>query len=344
MKATILALFFFGLNLGLVHAGGTPEKSLVNTQEIPLERISVIDIHYRSDTITLVTHDSDTLIIREYMTRDNSRFFADIRYSEGELLIRPGNRPQMRSVRAHIAISIPASDRSISVRNTSGRIELLGEHAASSFELQNTSGGISIESAQAQRVRIANTSGGISLGSVNAGEIDIESSSGRIVVGSAAGTVSARTSSGGIELGMANGAVSAQSTSGGIDLGPVNGAVNVRSSSGGIKVGSVNGTISARSSSGSIQLAVTEDAGDISVTASSGAVSFALPRNLAFNFSTRTSSGRLDTPFNDALFRPLDDRNLIRGVIGRDTVPQEQIQRNIDINTSSGSIRVDWVD
>ncbi|MCL2232527.1 MAG: DUF4097 domain-containing protein, partial [Treponema sp.] len=312
-------------NVGLIHAGGAGEKSLVNTREIPLDQIRAIGIHYRSDTITLVTHDSDTLIIREYMSRNNSRFFADIRSSDGELVIRAGNRPQMtpRSVRAHVKIFIPASDRSTSVRNTSGRIVLLGEHAASSFELQNTSGGISIESARAGRVRAVGTSGGISLASVIADEIDVESSSGRIIIGDVYGTVSARTSSGGIELGTANG------------------AVNARSSSGGIELGTVNGAVDARSSSGSIRFAVTENTGDITVTASSGAVAFAVPRDLAFNVSIRTSSGRLNTPFNDALSRPLDDRNLIRGVIG--SVPQEHIQRNININTSSGSINAEWL-
>jgi len=324
MKMTMLALFFFGLSLGLVHARGIPEISLVNTQEIPLDQISAISIQYRSETISLLTHDSETLIIREYMSRNNSNFFADIRSSEGELVVRAGDRPQRRSARAHIEISIPASDRSISVRNTSGRVELLGEHAASSFEFQNTSGGISIESARADRVRIVGTSGGISLGSVIADEIDIESSSGGIIIGTVYAAVSARTSSGGIELGT------------------VNGPVNARSSSGGIEMGAVNGAITAQSSSGTIQFAVTEYTGDISVTTSSGAVTFAVPRNRAFNVFVRTSSGRVNTPFNDALSRPLDDRNLIRGIIG--SVPHEQIHRNININTSSGSINADWAD
>jgi len=324
MRATIFVLVFLALSLELVHAGGRPE--LVNTQEIALDQIYVITIRYRSDDIILLRHDSDTLVIREYMSTNNSDLFAVITRSGNELLITGGHRPvTFGAFGTRIEISIPASDRGIAVSSSSGDIVASGEHIASSFNIETSSGRIVANSVTAGSIGMGSGSGRITANSVTADVVNIESSSGRIAVGSiTADRARVQSASGGIALGTVNGDVSVRSTSGSIELDMANGAVNIRSSS-----GRVRGTLAG-------------NAGNVSIETISGGVTLNLPQTLAFNFSSRSSSGSLHTPFDDRLFRPLTDRHSAQGVIGGGA-SEDDLQRSIDIRTGSGSIRVNWV-
>ncbi|MCL2190948.1 MAG: DUF4097 domain-containing protein [Treponema sp.] len=325
MRATIFVLVFLALSLELANAGGRPE--LVNEQEIALDQIYVITIRYRSDDIILLRHDSDTLVIREYMSANNSDLFAVITRSGNELLVTGGHRPvTFGAFGTRIEISIPASNRSIAVSSSSGDIVASGEHAASSFHIETSSGRIVANSLAAGSVRMGSASGRITANSVTADVVSIESSSGRIAVGS-------------ITANRAN----VESSSGGIALGAVNGDVSVRSASGNIELDMATGAVDIRSSSGRVRGTLAGDPGDVSVETASGGVTLNLPYGLAFNFSSRTSSGNLHTPFDDRLFRPLTDRSSAQGVIGGGGVLPDDIHRNIDIRTGSGSIRVNWV-
>jgi len=325
MRATVFVLVFFVLGLELANAGGRPE--LVNTQEIALDQIYVITIRYRSDDIILLRHDSDTLVIREYMSTNNSDLFAVITRSGNELLVTGGHRPvTFGAFGTRIEISIPASDRGIAISSSSGDVVASCEHVASSFQIETSSGRIVANSVTAGSVGMSSSSGRITANSVAADVVNIESSSGRIAVGS-------------ITANRAN----VKSSSGGIALGTVNGDVSIRSTSGNIELDMANGAVGIRTTSGRVRSTLAMNAGDVSVETTSGGVTLNLPHGLAFNFSSRTSSGNLNTAFDDRLFRPLTDRNSVQGVIGGGGVLEGDIHRNIDIRTGSGSIRVNWV-
>jgi len=324
MRTAIFVLAFSVLSLELAHAGGRPE--LVNAQEVALDQIYAITIRYRSDDIILLRHDSDTLVIREYMSTNNSDLFAVITRSGNELVVTGGHRPvTFGAFRTRIEISIPASNRSIAISSSSGDIVASGEHSASAFHIESSSGRVVANSVTADSVSIGSASGRITANSLTASRVNIESSSGRIAVGSiTAERTTIESSSGGIALGIINGDVSVRSASGNIELDMAGGAVDISSSSGRVR-GTLAGT-----------------AGDVSIVTTSGGVTLNLPQSLPFNFSSRSSSGSLHTPFDERLFRPLTDRHSAQGVI-RNGASEDDIQRSIDIRTGSGSIRVNWV-
>jgi len=312
MKAMLFIITFSMLSLNLAHGRGAAneeaEEELVNKREIPIGQINTIVIRYRSEAVTLLRHNSDTIVIREYMSRNDSDFFAKLTHSGNELIIT-GRRPMqwLSPFRSRVEISIPASDKNVTIRTSSGRIKVLGEHTVSLLEIESSSGRISVNSVTADRVKIETSSGTIAVGSIN-GDVSVRSSSGRIELNQVFGSLTANTTSGRIELDK------------------------------------VSGTVDISSSSGAIRCTVTENAGDISITTSSGGVVLNLPNNFAFNFLSRTSSGRLHTPFTDQLAIPLADRNTVQGVIVGDNIYAGQIHRNINIRTSSGSVRVNWAD
>jgi len=321
MKIVIFVIALCALSLEPAHAGGRPE--LVNAQEIALDQIHAITIRYQSDNIILLRHDSDTLVIREYMSTNNSDLFAVITRYGNELVVAGGHRPMtFGAFGTRIEISIPASNRHVSISSSSGDIVASGDHSASSFHIESLSGQVVINSITTDGVlSIGSASGRITANAVMADMVNIESSSGRIAVGS----VTAERAS-------------IESSSGAIALGTINGDVFVRSGSGNIELDMANGAVDIRSASGRVRGTLAWNVGDVSIETASGGVTLNVPQGLAFNFSSRSSSGSLQTPFDYRLFRPLTDRHSAQGVIGAGDV-----YRNIDIRTRSGSISVNWI-
>jgi hypothetical protein len=134
--------------------------------------------------------------------------------------------------------------------------------------------------------------------------------------------------------------IKVKASSGNVILDKINGTVSAETSSGRIELNRVTGSISAKAASGAIKCAVAENAGNVSLATSSGKVTLGVPRNLVFKFSSKTSSGRLSTPFSEKLSSPLSDRNSAEGIIGNETISNDI--PNIDIRTKSGTIKIDW--
>lgn len=359
MKVFILILVLLGINFMSVFGEGTLDSEPVNKQEIGLDNIDTVSINYRSDHIILLKNDTDSLIIKEYMSADNSRYYAKIRKTGNEVIVESGRRPWIGTFICYIEVYLPASLKNINIKSSSGKIEARESLAASSFKLESTSGSIMVNNISADTLSFESSSGSIrcerasgntningNSGSVIFDVIDgdalVKSSSGRIEINQITGSLNARVSSGNIRSGIVNGNATIHSDSGSIIFGAISGNAAVEASSGRVELGPVNGKTDIKSSSGSVHCTAGEKAGDISITASSGSITLNIPRSMGFNYSSRTSSGGLHTPFSDKLFSPVSDKNMVQGVIEGTDDSENQKPRNISLKTSSGSIRVNW--
>jgi len=319
MKKNILTAILMAAFLVSAFCGGAMGAEPVNVQEIGLDKIDTISVSYNSERITLFNSNTNTIILKEYMNINNSSYYAQISNSGNELVIKAGSRPVMRNFRARVEIFIPVSNKNIIIRTSSGNITGENEYTASSMKFNSSSGNIII-------------------GTVN-GDVSAESSSGRIEIKQISGSLAANTSSGNIIIGTVNGNVSAESSSGDIDIKQIKGSLTANTSSGRIRSENVGGSIEARTTSGGVSCSITENAGNVSITTSSGNVVLGIPQNFAFNFLSNTSSGRLRTPFPDKLSSPLTDRDSVQGIIGENT----KEPKNISIRTNSGPITVNWI-
>ncbi|MDR2485842.1 MAG: DUF4097 domain-containing protein [Treponema sp.] len=301
-----MAIILHGVS---AHGEGLMEMNLVNEQKIGLEHINTIAIVYGPEEIGLFKGNTDSLLIKEYMSRDNSNYYADILHSGNELTIKRGRRPAglFNTFHARVEVYIPISNtNNITIKTTSGSIEAVDEHIFSTINIESSSGSISVNSIAAGRVSLKASSGGIRCETIK-GNTVIKTASGNINAGSINGDVSAGTSSGRMELNM------------------------------------IAGTITAETSSGSIHCSIAENAGDVSFTTSSGNVNLNLPGNYSFNFSSKTSSGMVSTPFSEELFSPVSDKKSVQGVIRGNSGSEKTPDNNINIKTGSGSIKVNWI-
>jgi lia operon protein LiaG len=246
------------------------------------------------------------------MSIDDRKYYARISHSGNKILVEKGRRPfgigtgiLFNVFSARVEVYIPMSyTRKIVIETTSGKIESEGELFFSGVNIKSSSGNISVDIITADAVSLRASSGHIRGGTIN-GNTNIHTSSGDIIFDS------------------------------------INGNVSVKASSGRIALKCVTGSVMAETTSGNIQCMVTETAGDIALTASSGGIALELPRNHNFNFSARTSSGHISAPFSDKLFSPISDRHLAQGVIGNEITSNNN--SDINIRTNSGSIKIDWV-
>jgi DUF4097 and DUF4098 domain-containing protein YvlB len=301
------------LNTVLAYSGGVSETNLVNTQEIELGNINDVGIVYTWENVDLFESSTDKLIIKEYMTINKRDYYARITNSGDKLHIERGKRPfglgtgiLFNTFGARIEVYLPASyTKTFSVKTASGNIEAGGEFSCSEISIESSSGNMSINTLAAVTVKLKALSGNIG-GETLRGNANIHTISGRIVFDN------------------------------------IDGDISAKSSSGSIRLASTAGSVTAETSSGNIRCTVSESAGNISLKATSGSVTLNLPRNLRFNFSSRTSSGSLSTPFSERLFSPVSDRHTTEGVIGNETISGTNL--DITIRTSSGSIKVAWVE
>ncbi|MCL2243568.1 MAG: DUF4097 domain-containing protein [Treponema sp.] len=323
MKRSVLISLFILAVIVSASCGGSIAGEPVNVQEIRLENIDSILIRYNSERITLLNNDSNSIIIKEYMNINKKDYYAKIANSGKDLVIEAGQRPiGINNFKAHIEVYIPVSNKNFTIRSSSGDITGEKEYTAASMNFGSSSGDISINSVTANTINFTASSGVIKCERAN-GNTSIETSSGNIIVGAVTGNVNASSSSGRIEIKQISGELTANTASGSIRCENIEKNASVESNSGNVFLGVLNGNVTVKTSSGSVVLAV--------------------PANLSFNFLSKTSSGRLRTPFSDKLSSPFTDRDSFQGVINEDRgIPASNL-KNVNIRTSSGSITVNWI-
>jgi hypothetical protein len=295
------------------------EAELVNTQHMDLKDVGSVKITYGSDAVKLFRGDSDVLVIKEYMSIDDSDYYARVSYAtaantERQLVIEHGKRPSSSGVgfgndfQSRVEIYMPASfTGAVAVKVTSGSLRADDALRLSAISLESLSGSITLNDIKSDTAAVVKTvSGSIRVQTVAAKKIQFSTTSGSIRCDVIDGTTVITTASGTIDLKM------------------------------------VTGALRANTASGSIRCAIAESAGDIALSAASGSITLDIPSNMGFHFSANMRSGSLSTPFSDQLHTPFSDRHSATGTIKAAGFAEHELI-SIDISVSSGSIRVRWI-
>jgi DUF4097 and DUF4098 domain-containing protein YvlB len=341
MKIKSFALLFIISSVGSAYCGGLSEEDMVNVKEISLEHIIDIEVLYRWEKIIIRQSDTDAFIIKEYMNRNNPDYYAHISNMRNKLTIERGQRPIgifINTFNVRAEVFIPRSyTGTINIKTTSGGIEAVDDFTCQKINIESTSGHIRVNNIAAKIINMKASSGSIRCEMIE-GNIALKTTSGGITIDDVDGDVSAEASSGRIKFEQITGSLTVNTRSGGIRSEKVGGNASAEASSGNIDMGMVNGNIIAKTTSGSIRCSASENTENISLVSSSGGVTLDIPRSFSANFSSRTSSGRLSTPFSEKLFSPVSDRKSVQGITREDNPT-----KNINIKTNSGSIRVNWI-
>jgi hypothetical protein len=148
MKTIIFAVFAVFIAMSAFCNGNSEpiRLELVNTQEIGLDRITGVKISYSYGDVSVFIGTKDTLIIKEYISENDSRYFAKIANSGNTVTIGNGERPSRPSSNTfgcRIEVYLPLSYRNtINVNTSGGSISCTVGTQVRHISLNTTSGNI----------------------------------------------------------------------------------------------------------------------------------------------------------------------------------------------------------
>ena len=288
---TSLLVAFCLCNLSGCSRSNTAQAA--NVLSFNLNTITDVTISYDEEAITFFQSDSDELIIKEYMTENKSRYYADVKQNNGSIHVSEGGKPLFNnSFTRYIEVYLPQKyQANLTVTTTDGNIDI------SDLTLNLIS------------LRIESTTGTIQLGNANAAVLYLSSTSGKLDLGNIAGEQ-----------------LKLDTTSGKVTCKELNGAVTYTTTSGDIDVNSAIGSGSYRvNNSGKLSVAYTEVTGNLSFFNKKDNIELALPRALEFVFEATTKNGSVSTSFQKSIHV---DGHTIHGTVGSTPAVTVKIETN----------------
>jgi len=229
---------------------------LVNSQVIEMDLSKNLSILYDSDNVVLLESSNNNLVLKEYMTRNRAKYYAEIMKSENGITIHNGKRPWL--IRTRIEVYIP-------------RI------------LTN-------------KLNVNLRSGNITINNISTDNIFVEVSSGNIKLNNYQGKLNIANRSGNVEVNNFLGEGLINVKSGNITLNNCQGKLNVTDKSGIIEANNFLGEGFFSVGSGNINLTVNDIIGNISLSSNSGNINFSMANNMSFILDAEVRSGNIRVP------------------------------------------------
>jgi DUF4097 and DUF4098 domain-containing protein YvlB len=252
-----LSLFFTILGVNQLFALGTLE--LVNNQTLDMNFVENLIVSYSSDNIVLLESNDSSLVLKEFMTRNNPEYFAKIDNSQGAITIRNGKRP--RQIRTRIEIYIP---------------KIFTDNLVVNLQSGNLTANYGMKH---KAINISASSGNINTSNISSENAVVEVSSGNITINELIGN----------DLTVRNG-------SGNININSFQGKANIVNQSGTIVVSNFTGEGTFDVKSGNMDLTVNDILGDIYLSSNSGNIDLIMGRNTSFILDAEVRSGTINAP------------------------------------------------
>ncbi|MDR0371474.1 MAG: DUF4097 family beta strand repeat-containing protein [Prevotellaceae bacterium] len=291
---------------------------LVNTQEIDLEGITQLEISYVSGDVTVYKSESNQLVLKEYMRKNNSDLYAVVSKSGNSVSIENGERPKLRfgSYNVRVEVFLPASfHENLTVSTGSGNIVSNADLNLKNCRLTSVGGSVTAKRIDGNTFA-ESISGSIRIGELKGDKFSLETRSGSIALGDVDGKMlDVETVAGKIEIHKLKcPSVDVTSISGSIRIGELNGdKFSLETRSGSVALNDVDGKmLDVETVAGKIEIGKLK-CPSVDATSVSGSIRIGELKGTKFNLETRSGSVALN------------------GVDGE----------NLDIETTSGKIEID---
>lgn len=173
---------------------------LVNEMSFSLNGINKLNICYDDENIKLFSSDTDNLLIKEFMTKKNKAYFANVKSSINSIYISEGNKPfNKKNFLRCVEIYLPITySNELTISTTAGEIDMEKSSLnISTLNVNTTSGTISINEVNALKIYLTTTRGTISCNKL-IGYIDYRTTHGNLIVKIAEGNGSYITENSGV--------------------------------------------------------------------------------------------------------------------------------------------------
>lgn len=286
--------------LTLAGCSNSQSPSVANEIRFSLEGITDVTISYDEEQITFYQAEGDELIIKEYMTKNKSSYYANVKQSGDSIHISEGGKPFFKSgFSRRIEVFLPASYMdALKITTTDGDIDLSNVALQlTTLRIDSTAGTVDVKCAVASSIHLSTTSGTLNLGSLEAESIRLDTTSGN---------------------------VSCDELIGNVEYTSTSGNADIRSAVG-------SGSYKANNS-GKLNVNYVEVTGDLYFFNKNENINLTLPDSLSFEFEATTKNGSVSTTFGECI--AVDGRTT-RGIVGSDptiSVKTETNNGNIEVS------------
>lgn len=286
--------------LTLAGCSNSQSPSVANEIRFSLKGITDVTISYDEEQITFYQAEGDELIIKEYMTKNKSSYYANVKQSGDSIHISEGCKPFFKSgFSRRIEVFLPASYMdALKITTTDGDIDLSNVALQlTTLRIDSTAGTVDVKCAVASSIHLSTTSGTLNLGSLEAESIRLDTTSGN---------------------------VSCDELIGNVEYTSTSGNADIRSAVG-------SGSYKANNS-GKLNVNYVEVTGDLYFFNKNENINLTLPDSLSFEFEATTKNGSVSTTFGECI--AVDGRTT-RGIVGSDptiSVKTETNNGNIEVS------------
>lgn len=286
--AALGIMFYIIYNGGMSYANLGGKMNLENTLTFDMSKVEEVAIKYSSEDVVFYIGDTQELVLKEYMSyKPKERDFSTGYVEDGKVVIE--------GKKNHFSL--------FHFGTKSSREEIyLPKSYAGSVTVSTASGNIKSDEVLNLSLLFADTaSGDIRMNEIYASSIHAGTASGNINMNLAEGSRDLSTASGNITVLGGGGDTEADTASGNIKLENAQGILELGCASGDIKVMGAAGGGEFETASGNVSLQFDEITASIDAQSTSGNVKLQMPQNTAFTLEAATTSGNINTFFDDQL-------------------------------------------
>lgn len=192
----LLITFCLFLLIGCSHS---QSPTIANEIRFSIEGISDVTISYDEEPITFYQAEGNELIIKEYMTKNKSSYYAHVRQNDDIIHISEGGKPLFKNgFSRRIEVFLPDSyTEALTITTTNGNIDLTNVTLQlSELRIDSTAGSVNVKSAIASNIHLSTTSGNVICDEL-IGNVEYDSTSGNADIKSASGYGAYRTNNSG---------------------------------------------------------------------------------------------------------------------------------------------------
>lgn len=305
---------------------------LVNTRSFDVTGLKKVRIDYPDATVKIGPVNGDRLVVNEYMSRDNPRYFLQADQSDDQLTLRQGARPRLWSLHLRTEIFLPAQlQGAVTVEAGNGSLEIGDLHLALDLQAHATNGSVRVFNNQLTTLNLRATNGSLKAQQVTADQLTATSQNGSVVVREAQGALNVSSHNGSVKVSDFTGDGEVSSHNGSVKVTNFTGQLNGHTANGSLVAQELHGGGQFRSHHGSLNLDVADLTQDLAVNGA-GNIDVAIATTTGYHFDLVAERGKIRLP--QQVHLTLNDEHHKIGAVGTGSHPQ------VTLATDHGNIRL----
>ena len=305
---------------------------LVNTRHFPVTDLQQLVINYPDAAIKLGPSAQDQIVVNEYMSRDNPRYYLQADRSADRLTLHQGDRPRLWPLHIRAEIFLPASlTGKVQLDAGNGSLEISDLNQAATVEAHATNGSVKLFNNQLAGVQVQATNGSVRVDQITAATVQVSSQNGSVGVRHGQGQLTVTSHNGSLRIADFQGDGQVTSHNGSVQVNGLTGQLTGSTANGSLTVRQLRGGGTFHAHHGSLTVDVAQLARDLAADGA-GNVDLTVAPDQTYHFDLKTRHGHVALP--QVVHLSLNDDQHKIGTVG------DAAQHQVTVVTTNGNVHL----